>query len=273
MLTFFGFLFFSPILFFLISLIPFQVIKLFQKPKIFRNWDNLHKLLPHTNYNNTTGELFINNIRNAKYNPIFESENRVEYIDKKYNLKDLSKLWILTNPFGFLQTHCLFSFQFGENIENANFLTLSYELRKENGKEFSSRKVLYKLFEGYYILATEQDVFYVRTNIRKNDGEYFLYELNIEKQKLKNIFLELTERINNYSKKAYKYKFLTRNCLTETLDVLRQEKIIKYNYFDYFFINRMLRKNNLRSHKIVNTKDLKPDENYSFLIRNRNHFT
>lgn len=293
MLQFLGFLIFSPIVFFavafVVTLIPFQIIKFFQNPKLNREWNNLHRLLPEIIYNENKGELFIKNIRNARYNPVFEFENKVEYINKRYNLKDISKLWILTNPFNFLQTHVILSFQFGENPFTASYLTLSYELRSAEVADFSGAKALYKLFEGYYILGTEEDLFYVRTNVRKNDGEYYLYPLNIEKEKLQKIFLNFIDKINDHSQKAYKYKVFSRNCLTETLGILRQEGVLNFKFYDYFFINRMIYKNKvvtdqnnssfkdfLNKHIIINTGGLEANNTYSTGLRklfvNRNHF-
>lgn len=277
MLTFFAFLILTPIVCLGIIFLFAQVIIFFRKAKLNRDWDSLHKLLPEIIYNQHNGEVFVRNVRNAKYNPAFEFENKVGYQNKRYNLKDLSKLWILVNPYATLQSHVILSFQFGDKITHASFLTLSYELRKTYAEDFSTTQTLYKIFEGYYLLATEEDVFYVRTNIRKNDGDYYLYELNIPKESLDKLFLAFVKRVNSYFSKALKYQFFSRNCLTEIFTVMKEENILKYNYFDYFFVRNLLNKNKelIKSvHKIENTKNLKPDENYSLHLRlsiDRNH--
>lgn len=281
MLTFLSFLVVSPIVAFVASLIPFQIIKFFSKPKAKRDWDTLCSQLPEIIFDKKEEHIvYIRNIRDAKYNPNFEFENKVEYLNKKYNIDNLEKLWIYVNPFATLQNHVVLSFQFGENILDASFLTLSYEVRKTDSLGFNTLKVLYKMFEGYYLIGTEEDVLYVRTNVRKNDGSSYLYELNIDKAGLKKIFFTYSKKVNLYSKKAFKYNFMYRNCLTEIFQTLASEKVIKYNFFDYFSVNKMIYKNKivvgqdnlsykkfLQKHKIKHTSSLLPDKNYSFKLR------
>lgn len=255
-------------------------IMYFLKPKLHRDWDSLHELLPQIIYYTHNQELFVKNIRNTKYNPIFEFENKVEYLNKRYNLKDLEKLWLFVNPYGPFQSHVILSFQFGAEKNSASFLTLSYELRKTKSEEFDIKSTLFKMFEGYYLLATEEDVFYVRTNVRK-DTNCYLYELNIPKNLLHEILLEYVKKINSYSQSPYRYKILGRNCLTEIFNILKGKKVLRYNFLDYLSINYLLFKNYtavvtntrqnyeqfLQTHKIHNCEKLNSDSRYSINIR------
>jgi hypothetical protein len=217
MYTFLGFLIFAPLTFFLALTILFDIFKKVRKPKLNRNWDNLDKLLPSITLNEKNGEMYVKNIRNARYNPVFEFENKVEYLSKKYNLTDLCKLWVIKKGFGF-------SFQFGDEIHHASFLTCFYQVRKEDAVNFSPEQLLYKFFEGYYLLATEQDAFYVRTNIRPGGDKSLIYEIEMEKEKLKEIFLEFVKIINQYEHQAHEYKFYKASLLTQVFRKLRQEE-------------------------------------------------
>jgi hypothetical protein len=271
MLVFLAFLVFSPAIVFLITLIPFQFLKLFKQPKLDRDWDGLHKLLPEIVFSRSNkDEIFVRNIRDAKYNPNYEFENRVSYLNKKYNINDIEKVWIMVNPYGPFQTHVLLSFQFGEYLNEASFLTASYEPRRIRGKDFEVYHALYKTFEGLYIFALEEDTFFVRTNVRKADNLY-LYPLNIEKEKSKELFKSLIEDMNNCYRQPFFYKIWTRNCLTEIFKHLKKVGILDYTKLDARNVNALLEKYKLvdspHKYKISFNKDLQADELYSIKVR------
>ncbi len=270
----------------------FQVIKFFQKPKLDKQWDSLFKHLPEISHNEKTGEIFVKNIRNTKYKENSEFKNEVNFLNKHYNLNNLSKIWLMLNPWAPFQSHAILSFQFGEHILESTFLTASYEVRKVNPLDFYTSQTVFKNFEGHYILATENDVLYVRTNIRK-DNKLYLFPLNIEKEKCQKIFLNLTKEINSYSKQPFFYRIWRRNCLTETFKFFKQEKILNYSFFGLLNAPKLIYKNNLvenisqekeipfkeflEKNKIHVPVNAKQDEHFSFKIRelfiNRNHTT
>jgi hypothetical protein len=245
MYTFLGFLVLAPATFFLVTIILFDILKKIWKPKLNRKWDNLDKLLPSISLNEKSGEMFVKNIRNARYNPVFEFEYKVEYLSKKYNLSDLCKLWVIKNNLGF-------SFQFGADLHSASFLTVFYEVRKVDAVNFSLPQVLYKFFEGYYLLATEQDAFFVRTNIRSDGNKNLIYEIEMNKEKLQKIFLEFVKKINQYEQHAYEYKFYKRSLLSEVFRNLKKNESVQ-----------------IKKYRIKNTNNLKADEHYSLRLRSQ----
>ena len=206
-------------------LTPFQLIKALGRPKLNRNWCSLHEKLTEIDLKEN-GEVFIRNIRDAKYNPNYEYENRPEFLNKKYNVNDIERLWLVVNPYAFNQTHAFFSFQFAHDV----FLTVSYEIRKVTPEDFDGKATLYKNFEAFYFFATEEDTIFVRTNVRNNYEEtpVYLFPLKVEKEIVKKVFLDLVEATNMYSKKAFFYRITYRNCLTEILKYLKKYDVLKY---------------------------------------------
>lgn len=245
MLIFLEFLIFTPITLFAVFISFFQFIKLLQKPSLSRNWSSLCENLPKIIFSEKSEkeDVFVKNIRNAVYKNNSEFDNEVEFLNKKYKLRNISKIWMMANPWAPFQTHIILSFQFGDNIFDASFLTLSYEVRKLAAVDFYTSQTIFKNFEGFYVAATEEDVFYVRTNIRKDENLY-LFPLNIDKEKSQKIFLDFAEEINNYSKKPIFYRIWRRNCLTETFKFFKKEGILNYSYFNLFNIMKLIYKNN-----------------------------
>lgn len=251
MLTFFAFLIFTPLILFLTFFLTIQIFKILQKPKLKRDWYPLFSKLPNINlaHIHSTGEIFIKNVRNTKYSES-ESVSKVNYTHKKYNLSNIKKLWVFVAPYGPLQSHIIFSFEFGSEHTPASFLTISYELRKTNILDFNIYKTLFTNFEGFYLVATEEDVIYLRTSIRK-DGDVYLYPLDLSKDQVKRVFLNLCSEINTYETHPKFYRILHRNCLTEMLKHLKNEKLLKYNFLKLLNVNRLI----FKSHLIQKIKD------------------
>jgi len=242
MLVFLFFLIFSPIVFifliYLLGILYGQILGLFFHPKLNRAWNPLFEKLGEIDIKEN-GEVYVKNIRNARYNPVFEFENKVTYLNKKYNLNDLEKLWITVNPYAPLQSHVLLTFQFGGAYQVKGFLNISYEVRKTDAVNFNATNALFKPYEGMYLLSTEEDTIYVRTNVREATKVYLL-PLKTEKEKIQNVFKELSEKINLYNKNAFMYKPFNRNCLTEIFMPLYDAKIVStknpFKYLDVLWL-------------------------------------
>lgn len=277
-LTFLYFLIGAPIATYIIVLIPFQIIKIFKRPKLNRDWLGLNKRL--SEIKTVGSDILVSNVRNFTYNPIYEYEYKSEWLNKKYNLNDLKRVWLVVNPFYIFQTHIILSLEFSHDI----FLTVSYELRKAEAKDFKFSDLLWRKFESYYLLATEQDTVFIRTNIRNinQNNSVYLLPIKATEDQLKNIFLSLTGDINLYSGKPFFYNFYSRNCLTEILKHFKKANILSYrNSFQLLNIMKFIYKSNLvegsekltykkfkEKYKISDkTKNLKQDENFSYKIR------
>lgn len=284
MLIFLLFLILSPIIVaicvFLVVLFFSQILKLFFKPKLSRKWDSLHQKIAEIDLKES-GEIFIRNIRNAMYNPNYEWENKIEYQNKKFNLNNLEKIWLLVNPYSPLQSHVILSFQFGSEQMLKSFLSISYEVRKTNPENFNIFSILFKSFEGFYLISTEEDCIYLRTNIRP-DTPVYLFPLEASKEQIQRTFKDLVSEIQIYKEKAFTYDIWNRNCLSEIFKHLYKNQIIKTrNKFKYFDILKLLYNQKIVSNTLnlnftefrkkysINkkTKGLLPDENFSIKIR------
>lgn len=279
MLTFLMFLVISPIVFIVIISLPFQILKFLQTPKLNRNWFPLFEKLPSATVEKN-GEVFFKNVRDATYNTNYEYECRVEYLNKKYSVNDLEKIWITVNPYATFQSHVILSFQFVHNV----FLTFSYEIRKVDPTDFVASTLIFKNYEGHFIVATEEDAIFVRTNVRANyeTTDIYLFPIIADKETVKQIFLDMVQEINLYSRKAFFYRVTYRSCVTEIFKYLKKFGVVKYHInFELRNILELLYKNNCvsgaenlsysqfkKKYFITDkAKNLKHDENFSLEIR------
>lgn len=285
MLLFLLFLILSPLCAFLVVAIPFQLFKFFQKPKLDRNWFGLYSQLPHCTID-PHQNVYIRNIRHAHYNPNYEFECRVHYLNKKYNINDLQKMWLFVNPYGLFQSHVILSFQFGHEHIVKNYLTISYEIRKCDPQDFKISNIIFKNFEGHFIMAGEEDTIFVRTNVRHNYEETLMYmfPLNVKKEAAQKIFLDMLNEVNDYSKHPFFYRLYGRNCVTQIFKHFKKYNLVSYstNYplvsLLKFLYNSTLIEGNenisfaqfKKKYYITGkTKGLDANENFSFELRNR----
>lgn len=239
LMIFFSFLVFTPFFIFAVYFLLFQFYKFLQYPKLERHWHPLFLKLPEISIDEKEVVL-VKNVRNALYNNPDEFNATVSYENKKYSLKELQNLWIYVCNYGFLQNHLIFSFEFGTGGER-KFLTISYELRKVNPVDFTISKVLFNNFEGHYICATEQDVVFVRTSLRKGEPLH-LYKVVTEIDKIRTVFTCMTEQVNTYLTQPKFYRLIYRNCVTEVLKFLKREEILNYSFFDLLWVDKFFSK-------------------------------
>jgi hypothetical protein len=219
-------LIFAPIGAVIIIALPFQIIKILGRPSMNRDWSGLHTRLPTIKIDDH-GEMFVHNVRNFTYNQIFEYEFKEKWENKRYNFNKLKRLWMAVNPYQFLQSHVLLSFEFEDDI----FLTVSYEIRKVSLEDFKATNLIWTNFEGLYLVSSENDTLYVRTNVRKEyeQGSIYLFPIIADKIQIQSLFLDLMQEINEYSKKPKFYSFFYRNCVTEIFKHLKKARIFEYS--------------------------------------------
>lgn len=285
MLVFLLFVVLSPIIAFLLITIPFQIFKMFFKPKLHRKWHNLFKELPYGTID-PNDNVYIRNIRYARYNPNYEYECNVNYLNKKYNVNDLEKAWLFVNPYGLFQSHIILSLQFSSDNIVRNFLTVSYEIRKSNPMDFQVSSLIFKNFEGHFILAPEEDTVFVRTNVRHNYEEthMYMFPLNIPKDVLQKIFLEIIAEVNDYHDNAHFYRVYNRSCVTEIFKYFKKYGLVDYktnfvlsNVIKFLYSSKLIDGSSNISYAQFKkkyyitgkTEGLQPNENFSFELRKR----
>lgn len=152
-------------------------------------------------------KITIRNIRNFDYRS--PTDYTAQYYDKTFTLSKLHTVDMFLSFWGPTKiAHTLMSFGFGDE----GYVCISIETRKEVGEEYSAVKGFFKQFELIYIVADERDLVRLRTNYR-NENVY-LYRLNVDREIIRNVFLDYFKQINRLNEQPEWYNALTQNCTT-----------------------------------------------------------
>lgn len=192
----------------LIAIVGFLV---FTKPSLERNWTPDQQILATASFDGD--KVAIKNIRNISYRTTTDYD--VSYYNKTFDLNKIKRVWFMVEPFsghGFGAAHTLLSFEF----ENDEFVSISVEIRKEQGESFSPIKGLLRQYELVYVIADERDVIKLRSNYRKDD--VYLYPIKTTKEKTRELFVSMLERANKLGNEPEFYNTLTSTCTTNLVD-------------------------------------------------------
>lgn len=156
----------------------------------------------------------VRNVRNFRYRSTKEYD--IAYEDRTYDLSTLESLWYIVEPFSDWEgaAHTFLSFGFSDG----QYVSVSIEIRKEEGEEFSAWKGLLRQYEIMYVVADERDVIALRTNHRKDD--VFLYPVRASAAQMRSLFVSMLERANTLAKQPEFYNTLTNTCTTGIVEHL-----------------------------------------------------
>lgn len=190
-------------LFFILLLI---LIYLIPQPSHERDWTIDQKILPYAEIDGSLVKIY--NVRNFNYRSVTDYDPA--YYDAVYDLDKIQNMYYIVEPFGDWEgaAHTFFSFEF----EDDQFVSISVEIRKEQGEDFSALKGLFKQYELMYVIGDEKDLVKLRANYR-NDPVY-IYPANTSKDKMKVLFLSMIDRANSLKDQAEFYNTLTSTCTT-----------------------------------------------------------
>ena len=182
-------------------------------------------------------KLFFQNIRDMDHKNFEE-----HYFDDSFDLDKLDKIVLYSIPFGLKKwlSHLILEFKFsdGKNI------FLSVEARRQPEEWFSVLKWLIHHYGLIFIWGTENDLIWLRRNIRKDKIDS--WELKIDKEKAKQWLLFFVNRTNKLIEKPEYYNVVTSNCTTNLYDALKEisDKNIKFSWeiVLWAFIDRYLKK-------------------------------
>lgn len=190
----------------LVVVFLFSYLFIFTTPSNDRNWSLDQKVLPDITINDNL--ITIKNIRNFSYT---STENYTpDYYDKTFNLDQIEKVYYVVEPFSGIKgsAHTFLSFEFADN----NFVSISAEIRREEGEQFSPLLGLLNQYELTYIIADERDVIGLRTNYRKDN--VYLYPIKADKKIVREVFLDMVNRADKLSKQPEFYNTIFNNCTT-----------------------------------------------------------
>lgn len=185
------------------------VIIAMRKPSNDRNWALDQSILPSVLISEDIVK--VKNIRNFKYTS--ETEYNPNYYDKSFDLNKIESVDFVLEPFSDWEgaAHTFLSFGF----ENDEYLAVSIEIRKEREEEFSAFKGLFNKYEIMYVIADERDVVKLRANFRKD--EVYIYPIKTEKEKVKELFLDMMVRAQKLETEPEFYNTFTNTCTTGIL--------------------------------------------------------
>jgi hypothetical protein len=202
------------ILIFILLIIFLYIIHgVFSTPKRDRNWVTDQKTLAEIKVD---GDLItIKNIRDIVYRTTEDFD--LSFYDKTFKLEELETAWYMVEPFGqFGAAHTLVSFGFSDG----SYISISAEIRREEGESFSALKGLFRQYELVYIIADEADVIKLRTNHRKN--EVRLFPVKADKEVAQLVFMDMLKRAEKLATKPEFYNTITNNCTTNIIKHVRR---------------------------------------------------
>lgn len=193
----------------LVLIIVYIAILFFMKPSNNKNWAVDQKILPFAEVENN--KITIHNIRNFKYRSTTDYD--IDYYDKTFDLDKIKSVDFVLEPFSEFAgaAHTFLTFGF----EGDEYVSISVEIRKEIGEEFSALKGLQNKYEIMYVVADEKDAIKLRSNFRKD--KVFVYPAKTTKEKKQALFLDMIKRVNKLKEEPEFYNTATNTCTTNIM--------------------------------------------------------
>lgn len=180
-----------------------------RKPSNNRDWAVDQRLLPSVDIREEIIE--IKNIRNFNYRT--ETDYDMNYYNKVFDVDRIKSVDFILSSFGEWEglAHAFLSFGF----EGGEYISVSIEIRKEKGEEYSALRGIFNEYEITYVVADEEDVIKLRTNIR--DEQVYLYPVKTTKEKKKELFFDIMRRVQRLETEPEFYNTITNACATGIL--------------------------------------------------------
>ena len=161
--------------------------------------------------------LKIKNVRDFTWRT--SKDHDVKWKEETYNLDDLIGLYYIVEHIHKFRAlaHTMVTFEF----TNERFLTCSFEVRRKKGQRFHPWTGLWRSFTLIQIWATEHDLLWLRTNLRKN--ETYLFPCATLPEKRESMLLQLCNRSNQLAEKPEFYHTLAKSCTTS---LIREANIV-----------------------------------------------
>jgi hypothetical protein len=177
-------------------------------PATTGDWQPELAVLQHAEFHED--QVTIRNVRNFRYKGS-EKDSDIEaaYYDKTYDLRQLKKVWYITEPFKGLSiaAHTFLSFEF----TNGDFLSMTIEARLVKGQHYDLFMGLLHTYPILYIAADERDAVFLRANIRKSDE--YVYPVRLSKpENARLLLVDMLERMNDLAIHPRWYNTLWANC-------------------------------------------------------------
>lgn len=183
------------------------------KPSHERNWIPELARLPQMSV--ADGRLTVTNLRHFTWRTESDYDQRWE--TRGYDLSRIQGADLFLSYWsGEAIAHLLVSFTFADSPP----LTMSIEVRREQGEEWSALAGFFRSYEMAYVAADERDLIGLRTQARGEDTR--LFRLAATPQQARDLLLAYAEDINRLAQTPRWYNTLTTNCTTVVYHLVGQ---------------------------------------------------
>jgi hypothetical protein len=183
------------------------------KPSHERNWIPELAHLPQMSV--AENQLTVTNLRHFTWRTESDYDQRWE--TRSYDLSRIRGADLFLSYWsGEAIAHLLLSFTFADSEP----LTISIEIRREKGEEWSALAGFFRNYEMAYVVADERDLIGLRTQARGEDTR--LFRLNTSPQQARELLLAYAADINRLAQEPRWYNTLTTNCTTVVYHLVGQ---------------------------------------------------
>jgi hypothetical protein len=179
-------------------------------PSNDRNWTRDMKLV--TTAQISADTVTVRNIRNCTY--VTERDYTVDYYDRTIPLAEIRSVDFIVVPFNNMPAiaHTMLSFE----LADGSYLSVSVEIRKELGEEYTPMLGISNQFELIYVVADERDLIRLRTRYR--NAEVYVYPTVATPEQSQQLFVDICQRINQLAARPEFYHTFGNNCTTNIVE-------------------------------------------------------
>ncbi len=192
-----------------LAVIATAIFLFITNPSLSRNWSPDQAVMPSIHFLDDN-KIQINNVRNINYRTTRDYD--LNFYDRTIDLNDVESAWLCISPFGgFGVAHTFVSF----GLKDGTYLAISIEIRRKLKQKFHPVKAFFRQFEMMYVIADENDVIKVRTNVIK--ATVRLFPIQTEKVRVQAVFLDMLKRADKLGKEPEFYNTIWNNCTTNII--------------------------------------------------------
>ena len=138
-----------------------------QEPRLDREW--VSDCETHAEAKFKGSKVTIKNVRDFTWKSKRDHDSK--WINTTVNIDEISDIWFVVDHFHKIKglAHTMLTFEF----KDGQFITFSFETRREIGERYHPWQGLWRAYELYLLVATERDALHLRTNARGHKVHLF----------------------------------------------------------------------------------------------------
>ncbi|RJU81312.1 MAG: DUF4105 domain-containing protein [Candidatus Poseidoniales archaeon] len=201
------------IVIFVIALCLVIIRHLMLKPSNNRSWVNDNDRLANAEFDGNY--VTIKNIRDFNWRSTRDYDER--WIEKKFNLTEVSKLWFVLeyfDPKKRQMAHTILGFEF----KDGSRICCSIEVRREKGEKYHPIRGFFRQYELIYVWATERDAIGVRARCRKKSVTHLFEAVVLGPGNERKMLESYLKRTNKLYESPEWYNTITNTCTTNIVN-------------------------------------------------------